>query len=553
MTTLVETAKRLVGKGAPDLPGRLAGLQEAVENGRGRLDEEMVDEAAALVDRSGERLRLSGDHTVVALAGATGSGKSSLFNAHTDLDQAAEGERRPTTSRTLACAWGSQGADAILGWLDVPKRHQVSRDSLLDSPREDDELEGLVLLDLPDHDSTEVAHHIEVERLVNLSDLLVWVLDPQKYADAAIHNRFLRPLATHKDLMLVVLNHIDEVPADQRDAMVADLERLLAEDGLGGVPVVPTSARDGDGVPELKKAIATRVSAKRLSRTRMLTDLSIVAYRMQEANGTAKPGEVARLRRGELIDAFADAAGVPTVVDAVDSSTRARATRATGWPLTSWLTWLKPDPLKRLHLDLGAEGRKVLTGKTRASLPEPTPVQRSRVDSAVRAVSDEASAKLTPPWSDAIRRASVARLRDVSDELDKAVTGTDLDVTRTPVWWHVVRLLQWLLLLSAVGGAVWLGVLAVMSYLRLPEPSTPAVRNLPVPTVMLVGGLVLGVLVGWLARVLVRAGARSRAKAADQKLRAAITEVADRMVVDPIEVEVEAYRKTRAGLAKALR
>ena len=56
---------------------------------------------------------------------------------------------------------------------------------MLDTGREDRDLDGLVLLDLPDHDSTEVAHHLEVDRLVQLADLLVWVLDPQKYADAA--------------------------------------------------------------------------------------------------------------------------------------------------------------------------------------------------------------------------------------------------------------------------------------------------------------------------------------------------------------------------------
>ncbi len=137
------------------------------------------------------------------------------------------------------------------------------RDSMLDEPREDRGLNGLVLLDLPDHDSTEVAHHVEVDRLVKLADLLVWVLDPQKYADAAIHDRYLKPLASHRDIMLVVLNHIDTVPEARRASMVADLERLLAEDGLETVPVIATSARHGDGIPELKRAIAAAGRAPR--------------------------------------------------------------------------------------------------------------------------------------------------------------------------------------------------------------------------------------------------------------------------------------------------
>ena len=217
MTALVEGAKRLVGKGSSDVGTRVEGLEQAVEAARGRLDDEVVDEAAAVAERAGARLRLSAEHTVVALAGATGSGKSSTFNALTGLDLAAVGVKRPTTSWTMACTWGADGARELLDWLGVPGRHQVSRNSMLDDPASDDrDLQGLVLLDLPDHDSTEVAHHVEVDRLVKLTDVLVWVLDPQKYADAAVHDRYLRPLASHKDVMLVVLNHIDEVPADRR-------------------------------------------------------------------------------------------------------------------------------------------------------------------------------------------------------------------------------------------------------------------------------------------------------------------------------------------------
>ena len=117
------------------------------------------------------------------------------------------------------------GAEELLEWLGIPTRHQVTRDSMLSAADEDAEMRGVVLLDLPDHDSTEVSHHLEVDRLVQLADLLVWVLDPQKYADAAIHDRYLAPYATHQDVMLVVLNQIDRVPEAGRESMVADVRR----------------------------------------------------------------------------------------------------------------------------------------------------------------------------------------------------------------------------------------------------------------------------------------------------------------------------------------
>jgi GTPase Era involved in 16S rRNA processing len=553
MTALVEGAKRLVGRGSSDVAARVEGLAQAVESARGRLDETLVEDAAGVVERSGARLRLSAEHTVVALAGATGSGKSSTFNAVTGLDLAAVGVKRPTTSWTMSCTWGAEGAGELLDWLGVPGRHQVSRNSMLDSPVNDDEqLHGLVLLDLPDHDSTEVAHHVEVDRLVKLTDVLVWVLDPQKYADAAIHDRYLRPLASHKDVMLVVLNHIDEVPADRRDSMVADLERLLKDDGLEGVPVLTTSAKEGLGITELKKELADRVAAKKATRARLLADVKAAAERMQEQNGTAKPKDVARARKSELVEAFADAAGVPTVVHAVDKATRFRARQATGWPVTKWVARLRPDPLKRLHLDLGPRGKE-LTGGARSSMPAPTQVERARVDTVVRGVAEDAAAELTHPWVTAVRHASVSRLEDLNDALDRAVGSTDLGVGRTPVWWQVVRVLQWLLFFTALAGGLWLAGLAVMGYLQLPEPTTPEYVGLPVPTLMLLGGVLAGVVLALLSRLFTSIAARRRARSADRRLRAAIGEVTQELVIDPIEAELEAYRLTRGGLATALR
>ena len=551
MSSLVEGARRLVGRGT-DVTERIDGLRRAAESARGRLDDALVDEALEVAERASTRLSLGADQTVVALAGATGSGKSSTFNALTGLDLAAIGVRRPTTSWTMSCAWGSTETGELLDWLGVPRRHQVSRDSMLDEQREDRELQGLVLLDLPDHDSTEVAHHVEVDRLVKLTDMLVWVLDPQKYADAALFDRYLKPLAGHAEVMLVVLNHIDEVAEAERPRMVADVERLLALNGLGQVPVLATSAKYGDGIPQLKKLIAERVAAKKATKARLMADVTTSAQRMQAVNGSADPGGVSRQRRAELVDAFADAAGVPVVVDAVEQASRVRAAQATGWPVTKWLSKLRPDPLKRLHLDLGKSGRE-LTGRARASIPEATAVQRARVDTAIRSVAEDVTTELPRPWSEAVRRASVSRFPDVNDGLDAAVTGTDLGVARTPVWWQLVRILQWLLLLTALAGAVWLGALAVMGYLRLPEPATPSYRGLPVPTLMLVGGVLLGIVLAVACRVLVRWTARSKARSVDRRLRAAIGDVAERLVLEPIDAELAAYRSTRDGLAVAAR
>jgi hypothetical protein len=467
------------------------------------------------------------------------------------LDLAATGVRRPTTSWATACVWGTEGAEELLEWLGIPQRHRTVRDSMLDAGREDKGLDGVVLLDLPDHDSTEVSHHLEVDRLVRLADLLVWVLDPQKYADAAIHDRYLAPLATHQDVMVVVLNHLDTVAESGRAGMLADVRRLLDADGLTEVPVYGVSARENLGMADLKAEIARRVADKRTTRTRVEADLREAARSLDEATGRAATRKLPAERVAALEDAFAEAGGVPTVVKAVEDSTRIRAGRATGWPVTAWLSRFKPDPLRRLHLDLGAEGRQ-LAGTARTSVPEPTQVQRARVDTEVRALADEVSEGMGRPWATAVRRASTSRLDDLHDRLDHTLGSTDLGASRIPVWAGLVRVLQWVLILAALAGGIWLGSLAVMGYLQVPAPDVPAVWGLPVPTLMLLGGIGLGVLLALVCRVLVAATARSRARRADQRLRAGIHEVCQELVIGPVETELAAHREVRSGLDRAL-
>ena len=68
--------------------------------GRRPAGRRRVAAARQIIAKVGERSALGGDHTVVALAGATGSGKSSLFNALAGLELAQIGARRPTTVDT---------------------------------------------------------------------------------------------------------------------------------------------------------------------------------------------------------------------------------------------------------------------------------------------------------------------------------------------------------------------------------------------------------------------------------------------------------------------
>lgn len=539
--------ERLFSSEHSDIADRVNGLRRAVDAARGRMDDDLVDEAAQVVDRADERLRLSADHTIVAFAGATGSGKSSLFNHLAGLDLAAVGVRRPTTSWALACAWGPEGAGEILEWIGIPARHQVSRMSKLDSADGDTSLQGLVLLDLPDHDSTEVAHHLEVDRLVSHADLLVWILDPQKYADAVVHERYLRPLAPHSDVMVVVLNQMDLVPVAERDRALADVRRLLTEDGLADVPLLGVSAARGDGLDELTDLLAKRIAGKQTAKQRLQADVRTVTDRLAEASGTVRATGVSEDDRQDLNDRLAECAGVPVVVDSVERSVSRRAARASGWPIARWFARLRTDPLQRLDVesDLSADTL------ARTSVPEPTKVGQAGVDAAVRELGEKAGSGLTAPWARAVRGAALSQAADLTDAVDQSVVGTDLRASRPPLWARLAGLVQWLLLACAVAGLGWLVGLGVTGLVASSTPPVPDVLGVPLPTVLLVGGIVVGLAVFVVGRIAARSAGRRRAERADNLLRGSIEQEAQERVIDPMRAELETYEACRTGLLAA--
>jgi GTP-binding protein EngB required for normal cell division len=532
------------------LVDHLRALGEAVELCQDRVDSGALAEARRVVDQADRRLAISGSATVVALAGATGSGKSSIFNALSGTELATVGVRRPTTAHAMASSWGEESAEELLDWLQIPRRHALTTDPALDAA-----LDGLVLLDLPDHDSTELDHRMEVDRLVQLVDELIWVVDPQKYADAAIHDRYLKPLAQHADVMMIILNQIDKLTSRQREQCLSDLQRLLNSEGLGKVPVMAVSAATGEGIEALRETLARQVAEKQAAARRLAADVSVAAARLSTASGTTKVTPLARSSTDRLTTQVAIAAGVPVVTEAVGKAWRLRGGLATGWPVLAWIAKFKPDPLRRLHLDRLGVGRRHKeidpSDVGRTSLPATSGVQKARVDTAVRTLADEAAQGLTRGWADAIKQAARSSADALPDRVDRAIATTDLDLAQHRRWWQLIRVLQWLLVAAVVAGLGWLGLSFLLVYLQLPPLPKVTWWGLPAPTVLVVGGVLAGLLLAGLARIFVEIGARRRTSQARQSLRGAIARVTGELVINPVKAEQDRYEEARLALERA--
>lgn len=515
---------------------RLEDLEVALCAGSDRVDPEAAERGRELIARIGERLRLGADRTVVALVGATGSGKSSLFNALAGMELAEVGVRRPTTERASACVWAAEGADPLLDWLDVPRRQRTNRESVLDGTRQSD-LHGLVLLDLPDHDSTQLNHRLEVDRLVELVDLLVWVVDPQKYADEALH-AYLRELRSHVGVMLVVLNHIDTLDIDDARACAGDLRRLLDADGLGPVAILTMSARTGAGVRELRSLLAELVEHRGAFAGRAQADVEAAAAGLLPGVAPAEPDPTRLPGTEQLVTALADAAGLPVLVDAVTADYRRRCAERVDWIVRRWWNRLRSDPLEGLGMSQQDEATVRLL--TQAETPRATPAQRERVELAVRELTEASAIGLPPAWSQAVHAAAVATADELSDALDGALTAIDLRL-RPALWWGVVAVLQILLLAASGIGIIWWLATFVGA-------GAPSVGGLSAPVMLLLAGVGLSVVLALLARWGAHLGAEHRRARIDEVLHATVSAIAVERVVAPVAAVIIDHRSTRLAL-----
>lgn len=529
---------------------RLDALGELLGLSRTRVSPDALAETGELLDRVAQRRRLSVEHTVVALAGATGSGKSTLFNALAGLELSETGVRRPTTSAPVACAWDPEGAAGLLDRLGVaPKARYARRSALDDSEAAPDGLpDGLVLIDLPDHDSAATAHRDQVDRLLKLVDVVVWVLDPEKYADAALHERYLRPLAGYADVMLVVLNQVDRLPGDTADQVLDDLRRLLDEDGLAvgehgeaGATVLAASALTGDGVADLRAAIGQVAAERDAASRRLSADVDRTAARLRPvyvavdgAAGGCPGGGLDDQARKDFASLLASAVGATAAGQAAEREWAWAAADACG---TVWQRLVRGRQRGEAASGAAAAGAgPAVAGPGTRGDAVPAPIaSRPVVAEAVRVVAAEAAVGLPGPWAQAVREAARRGGERLPGALDAAVLRVAPGAPVRPGWWSAVGTAQWLLALLTAVGLAGAGAVAA---------GTPV---LPwwLPLVLLAVGALGGPLLARAGRLAARGPARRHGQAAERRLRDAAADCGRARVLEPVAAELLRYREVR--------
>jgi hypothetical protein len=115
----------------------------------------------------------------------------------------------------------------------------------------------------------------------------------------------------------------------------------------------------------------------------------------------------------------------------------------------------------------------------------------------------------------------------------------------------VFGVLQWLLFAVALAGGLWLLGLAALAYLQFNVAQAPNVEGFPLPTLLLIVGLLGGVVLAAVGRVLARTSAKRAARAARAALRAEVAVVAEQEIAEPVAAELATVEQFRGALASA--
>lgn len=296
---------------------------------------------------------------LVVLIGPTGAGKSSVLNAIAGAPVSRTGVLRPTTREAVLYATPDDAER-----LRAAGRFRLIADARLTLAAAPSNAAGVAIVDAPDIDSVERANRELADTLLEACDLCVFVTTATRYADLVPWNVLERIKA--REVPLIVL--LNRLPPDRgdREIVVADAERLLAERGLrqdgGKVDVIAVTEGDVDPTaqsvsPEAIRALRARIdqlASDREERRRLAAEALAGAIR-----GLAPlVGDIA----GDLEREGAEAEALRTIAQQTYDGESQALTRA----LRSGVL-LRGEVLRQWHDFIGADqiARFVSTGLNR--------------------------------------------------------------------------------------------------------------------------------------------------------------------------------------------
>ncbi len=262
-----------------DVPELLDAIDLVIARAHGVVKPDVLAEADQLAGEIRERRGFLGETLVLAVAGGTGTGKSSLVNALAGEIVTSVSVLRPHTDEPFAVIPENPepAVTVLLDTLGIAYRHEHGS------------FTKTAFIDLPDIDSIADWHRERVEDLIPRVDGVIWLFDPDKYRDPIVHDEFLAKLAEHRSQFIFALNKIDKLRADDLQTVRQDLLDTLAADGYAQ-PALFALAADppggaARGIDLFREHVTERIDTKVVMLRKVIRDAAGIVRMVGEAAG----------------------------------------------------------------------------------------------------------------------------------------------------------------------------------------------------------------------------------------------------------------------------
>ncbi len=284
---------------------------------------------------------------VVAFFGGTGVGKSSLLNRLAGEAVARSSVERPTSREITLYIHESVHMERLPEEFPIEKIRQ--------SVHRNETHRSILWIDMPDFDSAETANRDLVDQWLPHIDLLVYVVNPERYRDDSGWRLLLKNAKRHA--WVFVINHWDRSAPGQRE----DFQSILDEAGLSQPLLFCTDCGpdpekpNGDEFSQFEQAILE------LSNQRVIQQL--------EEHGVLVRVEAARQRLQSAVNKLESIPPVNTTAQNWQQSWQQQNTQLLG--SMNWKFKLLAQPFKQQDTGFMTQVVRTLLRRPAANLPAP--------------------------------------------------------------------------------------------------------------------------------------------------------------------------------------